>query len=176
MDAALALGADYVGIVREPKSPRYVENPTDLARMAAGKAAVIGVYGEFSADQYVQVFDSIQTLSNPDLPALLRVFRVGETPVDNIVASAAGTILLDAYDANSYGGTGLVADWGQAAEVVSLYSHPVFLAGGLTPENVADAIHKVMPFAVDVSSGVEESKGKKDHAKMRAFIEAVRNV
>jgi len=176
MEAALAAGADYVGIVREPSSPRYVENPVELAGLAAGCAPVIGVYGEVFADRYVEVFDSIQTLSDIDMPGLLKVFRLGETPVDKIVERATGPVLLDSFHPKAYGGTGSVADWDQAAEVVRNCAHPVFLAGGLTPENVAEAIHRVRPFAVDVSSGVEKAKGKKDLSKVRDFITAVRNV
>jgi phosphoribosylanthranilate isomerase len=176
MEAALDAGADYVGMVREPTSPRYVENPVRLAESAAGRAAAIGVYGEFYDDAYIQVFDSIQTLSDVVIPGLLRVFRLGESPVDNIVKNASGPVLLDAFDPRAHGGTGMVADWGEAAEVVRRCSHPVFLAGGLTPDNVSDAIRLVRPYGVDVSSGVEESKGKKDHHKLRAFIQAVRNV
>jgi len=176
MEAALEAGADYVGIVREPTSPRYVENPVQLAALAAGRAAVIGVFGKFSDDSFIQVFDSIQTLSDVAIPSLLKVFRLGETPVDKIVESAAGPMLLDSFHPDAYGGTGRVADWDQAAEVVRRCAHPVFLAGGLTPDNVGEAIHRVRPFAVDVSTGVEESKGKKDHDKIRAFMEVVRNV
>jgi phosphoribosylanthranilate isomerase len=96
--------------------------------------------------------------------------------VDKIVQDVAGPILLDAYVKGSYGGTGETADWEQAREVVSTCSQPVFLAGGLTPENVAEAIKRVRPYAVDVSSGVEASPGKKDREKLHAFFEAVRSV
>jgi phosphoribosylanthranilate isomerase len=82
--------------------------------------------------------------------------------------------VLDAFSAVSYGGTGQVTDWGLAAEAAK--SAPVILAGGLTPENVAEAIQKVRPYGVDVSSGVESRPGKKDHAKIRAFIKAAKLV
>lgn len=174
--AVLDAGADYVGIVRVPSSPRYVENPTELAALAAGRAAVIGVYAEYNEDRFVEVFDSIQTFSQTSRPNVLRVYRLGETPVENIVGSANGPLLLDAFSPAGYGGTGTLADWDQAAEVVARAPFPVFLAGGLTPDNVAEAIRKVQPFAVDVSSGVEASPGRKDRAKVRAFVEATRNV
>ncbi|MBV7337191.1 phosphoribosylanthranilate isomerase [Chloroflexi bacterium TSY] len=82
--------------------------------------------------------------------------------------------LLDAYDPNEYGGTGKRADWHVAAELARLYSG-LLLAGGLTPDNVADAIHTVLPWGVDVSSGVEESAGKKDHNKVREFIRGAKS-
>jgi phosphoribosylanthranilate isomerase len=81
--------------------------------------------------------------------------------------------LLDAYSKAGLGGTGETFNWELAIEAKK-YGKPVFLAGGLTPNNVADAVRRVRPFAVDVSSGVESAPGKKDAAKVRAFIAAVR--
>lgn len=83
--------------------------------------------------------------------------------------------LLDAYSSDTLGGTGGVFNWDLAVEAQKL-GRPVFLAGGLTPENIAEAIQKVRPFGVDVSSGVESSPGKKDHTKVRAFINAAKTV
>jgi phosphoribosylanthranilate isomerase len=81
--------------------------------------------------------------------------------------------LLDAYSAANRGGTGEKFNWDLAVEAKK-FAKPFFLAGGLTPENVAAAVRKVQPFGVDVSSGVESSPGKKDHARVRAFIANVR--
>jgi len=81
--------------------------------------------------------------------------------------------VLDAEAAGRYGGTGTRTDWKRAAELARHY--PIMLAGGLTPDNVADAIRRVRPLGVDVASGVEEEAGKKDHRKLKAFIRAVRN-
>ena len=83
--------------------------------------------------------------------------------------------LLDAFSPAARGGTGETFDWALAVEAQKL-GKPVFLAGGLTPENVAAAVRQVRPFGVDVASGVESSPGKKDPARMRAFIQAVRSV
>ncbi len=83
--------------------------------------------------------------------------------------------LLDAYSKSGLGGTGEKFNWALAVEAQK-FRKPIFLAGGLTPENVADAVRQVQPFAVDVSSGVESAPGKKDAAKVRAFIAAVRAV
>ena len=82
--------------------------------------------------------------------------------------------LLDAYSPEAAGGTGEKFNWDLAVEAQK-FGKPIFLAGGLTPENVAEAVRKVRPFGVDVSSGVEISPGKKDPAKVRAFINAVKS-
>lgn len=82
--------------------------------------------------------------------------------------------LLDAYHPSLYGGTGHVTDWTMAASIARRYR--VMLAGSLTPANVAEAIRTVQPWGVDVSSGVEVKKGKKDHEKVRAFVRAVRAI
>jgi len=83
--------------------------------------------------------------------------------------------LLDTYVKGKRGGTGEKFNWDLAVEAQK-FGKPIFLAGGLTPENVAKAVCKVRPFGVDVSSGVESSPGKKDHAKVKAFIQAVKGV
>jgi len=82
--------------------------------------------------------------------------------------------LLDAYSSAAPGGTGDTFNW-DLAVAAQKFGKPIFLAGGLTPGNVGAAVKKVRPFAVDVSSGVETAPGRKDPAKIRAFIEAVRN-
>jgi len=84
----------------------------------------------------------------------------------------AAMILLDAYHPHLHGGTGQAGDWDLAAQIAKKY--PLLLAGGLNPDNVAQAIQTVNPWGVDVSSGVEATKGKKDHLKVKAFIETVK--
>jgi phosphoribosylanthranilate isomerase len=81
--------------------------------------------------------------------------------------------LLDAYAPDKLGGTGATFNWDLAIEAKKI-GKPIFLAGGLTPENVGEAVRKVQPYAVDVSSGVESAPGTKDHAKVRAFIQAAK--
>lgn len=83
---------------------------------------------------------------------------------------SVGAILLDAYDPNARGGTGKTVDWQRAREATARIDTPVILAGGLTPENVAEAVRMVRPYGVDVSGGVEKEPGKKDHGKIRRFI------
>jgi phosphoribosylanthranilate isomerase len=84
----------------------------------------------------------------------------------------APAFLVDASVKGAYGGTGVKADWSAAAELAKKY--PILLAGGLTPENVAEAVRQVSPWGVDVASGVEASPGSKDASKMKAFVQAVR--
>lgn len=83
-------------------------------------------------------------------------------------------LLLDAYDPHLYGGTGHITDWSMAANIARRY--PIMLAGSLTPENVVEAVQVVQPWGVDVSSGVEKEKGKKDHEKVKVFVEKAKNV
>lgn len=86
--------------------------------------------------------------------------------------------VLDSLNAETgqIGGTGQVHDWAVSRRVVSRYPTPVILAGGLTPENVQDAIHTVRPYAVDVNSGLKDAKGFKDHAKIHTFVDNVKSV
>ena len=86
--------------------------------------------------------------------------------------SKASALLLDSYSSNNYGGTGKPFDWSLACVEIDL---PVILAGGLNPDNVAEAINQVKPFAVDASSGVESAKGVKDIDKIKSFISSVRS-
>jgi phosphoribosylanthranilate isomerase len=83
--------------------------------------------------------------------------------------------LLDTYNPGLPGGTGERFDWDLAIQA-QRFGRPIFLAGGLSPENVSDAVRRVKPYAVDVSSGVEASPGRKDPAKVRAFIQAAKRV
>ena len=83
-------------------------------------------------------------------------------------------ILLDTYHKDKLGGSGETFNWELAMEAKERFGLPLILAGGLTPENVGEAVRTVRPYAVDVSSGVEAEPGRKDHAKVKAFIQAVR--
>jgi phosphoribosylanthranilate isomerase len=102
----------------------------------------------------------------------IRALRVRESEtLDVIDRYPASGLLLDAWVAGAFGGTGVLCNWEIAAEIAK--KRPVVLAGGLTPENVAAAIQTVHPYGVDVSSGVEETPGRKDRKKVAAFIRAV---
>ena len=87
---------------------------------------------------------------------------------------SVGAILLDTYHRSQLGGSGETFNWDLAIQAKKLTDKPLILAGGLTPDNVKLALQAVRPYAVDVSAGVEESPGLKDHAKIKAFVRAVR--
>ncbi len=104
----------------------------------------------------------------------MKALRVRDAESLNLMENYhTDAFLLDAYSQAGLGGTGEKFNW-DLAVAAQKYGKPIFLAGGLTPENVADAVKQVRPFAVDVSSGVESAPGKKDAAKVRDFIAAVR--
>ena len=89
------------------------------------------------------------------------------------VRTTPPVLLVDAHQAGAFGGTGQTADWETAAELAREY--PLLLAGGLTPENVSQAVRRVRPWGVDVASGVERAPGLKDRGKMAAFIRSVKD-
>ena len=104
----------------------------------------------------------------------MKAFRVRDAEsLKALPKFSTDAYLLDAWSPAARGGTGEKFNWNLAIEAQK-FGKPIFLAGGLTPENVADAVRIVRPFGVDVASGVERSPGEKDHAKIRAFIAAVR--
>ena len=191
--AAVEAGADALGFIFHEKSPRYV-----LPAVAAGIIAElpplvipVGVFVNESLANVRFIMDTCglamaqlhgdeppsycRELSRPAMKAL-RLKDRGSLLALAEFQGRGGVrgFVLDTFSELAYGGTGQLADWNLAAEVAK--STPVLLAGGLTPDNVMEAIRVVRPYGVDVSSGVEASPGKKDHAKMRAFLEAVRVV
>lgn len=181
-EAAVAWGANALGFVLWPKSPRYVALD-DVHRMAAALPPFVvrvGVFVNPTADEIedAAVAGGIQLAQvHGDLPAwpagrttvpVLRAVRLGSAPAAVVPAVADTTVLLDADDPERHGGTGTTIDWDLAHAVAR--SRRVVLAGGLTPANVADAIRAVRPYAVDVASGVETRPGVKDHDLLRRFI------
>ena len=191
--AAVEAGADAVGFVFHKKSPRCAET-------AAVKAIVkelppfvlpIGVFVNEDAKVVRDIMDScgltLAQLHGDETAAycemlgrpVLKAIRIRDRRSFLALAEFQGRVgvrrfLIDAFSPDGYGGTGQVADWSLAAEAASAAT--ILLAGGLTPLNVSDAIRRVRPYGVDVSSGVEVSPGKKDHAKLRAFVQAARLV
>lgn len=191
-DAELAIeqGADALGFILEPSSPRFVR-PADLAWIAALAPwpVRVAVYGPFLAKEGIPPgLDGVQSLD--EVPSGIARFRLrtlalppagfdsdgAQFWVENVrqLALEADAILLDAHRAGSFGGTGLRVDPDLARSIVLACPLPVILAGGLNPNNVAEAIRLVQPWGVDVSSGVESSPGLKDPSAIRDFIAAVR--
>lgn len=180
---AIECGADYLGFVFEPSSPRFVGDMNWSPEwLDSVKAPRVAVFGEVS-EQPSMRFDIVQAHAWPhwsgsESRLRFHVLRMGTLlgvdPPDFGEMSRTDKCLLDAYDARLHGGSGKVIDWDVAAMFVKEASVDVILAGGLTPDNVAEAIQKVRPYAVDVSSGVESSPGIKDHIKMRDFIQAAK--
>ena len=181
-ELAIELGADALGFIHERSSPRFVGDG-ELKWIAALPPIPlkIAVFGIVDRPPSKLLFDAIQGVEwnvYPE-PSTKRIHvvrpREGQKPEDvmnDIVQATA--VMLDAYSAKAYGGTGTRVNLSFAAEVVARSHLPVILAGGLTPETVAEVIDIVKPFAVDVASGIEASPGIKDPIKMRDFIQAVR--
>jgi phosphoribosylanthranilate isomerase len=194
---ALAAGADALGFNLFPQSPRHVTAraareiigrlppgvltvgvfvnagaPAEVARAAAEAGfAAIQLHGDETPD-YCERLGRDPRLEGVEVIKALRV-GPGFAPAD---AALCGTraVLLDAYVAGEWGGTGRVFDWSVARSVSEIVPR-LFLAGGLRPSNVAAAVRAVRPFAVDVCSGVETAPGRKDAALVRRFVEAVRS-
>jgi phosphoribosylanthranilate isomerase len=191
--AAVEAGADALGFIFYEKSPRYVV-PAVAANIIAELPPLVTPVGVFVNEGLATVRSIMDTcglamaqlhgdenvsycreLARPAMKAL-RLRDRGSLLALAEYQGRGGVrgFVLDTFSELSYGGTGQITDWGLAAEVAK--STPLLLAGGLTPDNVTEAIRTVRPYGVDVSSGVESAPGKKDHAKMRAFVDAVRVV
>lgn len=182
VEAAIRYGADALGFIFEPSSPRFCSSAADALAWTQGATQLrVAVFGERHSEPDVTSFDRIQAFSGllpADQPSAFAVIRLAETDtVETFLAQRElldfrpQAILLDPYHASQAGGTGQTLDWGLAAECVSATDLPVILAGGLTPENVAAAIRRVQPAGVDASSRLESEPGRKDHDKIRRFIE-----
>lgn len=192
-------GADLFGLIfanvrRQVSEQQATEIATEARRLAPGGGLrSVGVFVEHSAAEINRIAERVGL----DLVQLHRseVFREGvpiERPVLLAVRTAPGTtveyvdatvaalvdsgsqlagLIVDGYKAGAHGGSGTKADWVVAREIAARY--PTLLAGGLTPDNVVDAIHEVRPHGVDVSSGVE-TDGEKDRRKISAFVRNAR--
>ncbi len=204
---AAEAGADYLGFIFYPPSPRAVDKATaqaiidHLRQHLAEPPVMVGVFVNETAVTIAQTLDEcgldLVQLSGEEVPALagdpnsllygraykaIRPASAAEAEVEaewyavpqsNVIrhssSVATPSLLIDTYHPSLRGGTGITVEWGI---VVYLFEHTpgIMLAGGLNPDNVAEAVAQLNPFAVDVASGVEASPGKKDHAKVRAFI------
>jgi phosphoribosylanthranilate isomerase len=188
--AALDAGADMLGFNFYRRSPRYV-SPLDSRRIIErlpGGVSCVGVFVNEPAPADVASIareaglDAVQ-LHGDEAPeycrslrglTTIKALRVGaDYNVESAAACGTDAVLLDAYVAGTRGGTGHTFDWTLAALTRERVPR-LFLAGGLTPDNVAEAVAAVRPYAVDVCSGAETSPGRKDPELMRRFVEQVR--
>ena len=197
--SAARAGADAIGLNFYTRSPRCV-GPDAARRIVEALPAglvKVGLFVNSPADAVCRLFDDLQLdliqLHGDEPPEFLpqlggrpvmRVFRIGPEGLRPItdyldrcraLDALPGLVLLDALVAGEYGGTGKTADWAAAKQYAAQPNvPPLILAGGLTPQNVADAIQSVRPAGVDVASGVESHPGRKDPAAIVAFVQAAR--
>ena len=190
--AAVDAGADMLGLVfaasRRQVSPEQAALIVEAIRATphAQRVTIVGLFVNEAPEHMLAIarmcgLDALQLSGDEhseiarQLPgiALLKSIRLDGAPGEAGWLDAADVrLLVDAHVPGSYGGAGVLADWGRAAELSRRRS--IMLAGGLTPENVGAAIRQVHPWGVDVSSGVE-TNGVKDVAKIRAFVAAARD-
>jgi phosphoribosylanthranilate isomerase len=200
---AAGAGADFLGFIFYPKSPRYVttERCAEIAaairdEFGARAPRFVGVFVNEPAQRVRQALDATgldlaQLHGDEPLTAMQqlhpRAFKAICPPSLKQAMSQAAAyaavgpgderlpqLLVDAYHPQQYGGTGMPVDLEIAQALARDYR--LLLAGGLAPENVEDVVEQVRPWGVDVSSGVEREKGRKDHAKVQAFVRAVRGL
>ena len=197
-EAAAMCGADFLGFILYPKSPRYVSLEAFQAMRPALPAAIkkIGVLVEPTLAELAQArdagFDYVQmhfpnATPFPDAVAWLDVVPPAQLwlaprippgdALDLMFVALADTMLFDTYHPDQIGGTGETGDWKTFAKLQTKNKENSWvLAGGLTPENVVAAIRESKAHFVDVNSGVEASPGVKDHAKLRAFFAALETI
>lgn len=185
--AAARHGADAIGLVFYPQSPRVVTLEQARAIVASLPPFVSTVALFVDADMEVmrRVVDAVAVdliqfhgKEPPEVceavgkPYIKAVPMREETDLHRIAERYAGArgLLLDTYQPGLAGGSGAVFDWSRIPADVG---RPVILAGGLDPDNVAEAVRRVRPYGVDVSSGVEQAKGIKDESRIEAFIRGV---
>ena len=188
--AAMEAGADLIGFNFYPKSPRYIDVGTCRNIMSVmrkhGHVTYVGVFVNASVEEVYATIEtcglSLAQLHGDETPEMLhalngkafKAFRGIPLDITGYERNDAPALLVDAAVKGIYGGSGVTADWSAAAELAKKY--PLLLAGGLTPENVADAVRQVKPWGVDVASGVESAPGEKDAAKMIQFVIEVKRI
>ncbi len=189
--SALEAGADYLGFNFYSKSVRFIEMREFAAIASVLKKENpsikrVGVFVNSPADEIRSLLKTgdldLAQLHGDESPEFCAAFGnkafkayrgVPDASLNPYIRNEAPALLVDAAVSGSYGGTGFTADWSAAASLAKHY--PLLLAGGLNPDNVAQAVRQVTPWGVDVASGVESSPGKKDPVKMRSFVQAVRS-
>lgn len=186
--AAAEAGVDAIGLMFYEGSPRHVTLEQAKAISAALPPHVmrVGVFVNaeeaFVHQALTECMLNILQFHGDETPEecsrypvmTLKAFRVqGEETLAQLEAYPSAGYLLDAYVKDALGGTGATFNWDLAVRAQE-FGKPIFLAGGLTPENVAEAVRKVQPFGVDVSSGVEIEPGRKDAQQIRTFVAAAK--
>ncbi len=188
--AAIDAGVDFLGFNFYPKSTRFIEKEicAEITSVLKREYPQIKLVGVFVNSAVGEVKNILETCSldlaqlhgdeTPEMfaqlvPRVFKAFRGIPSDITGYERNESPALLVDAAVKGVYGGSGVTADWLAAAELAKRY--PLLLAGGLTPENVADAVRQVRPWGVDVASGVESAAGEKDVSKMKAFVQAVLN-
>lgn len=191
--AAVDAGADALGFVLYRRSPRYIE-PAAASRIISTLPPFVIPVGVFVNEEIKIVRDlldecglSLAQLHGDETASycselnrpVVKAVRVRDRASFLALAEFQGRagvrgFVLDSYSSEAYGGTGKTMDWALAAEAAR--TAKIILSGGLNPDNVGRAIEVVRPYGVDVSSGVEAAPGKKDHGKVRSFVQAVRSL
>lgn len=192
--AALDSGADAIGLVFVEKSPRYItlEQAKAITAALPDDTVTVGLFVDAPGETMKQIMDDANLTvaqlhgheSIDDLDPLFGYPAWKALPFDESFQHTASTwdhdprieaLLIDTPPTGELtGGSGIAFDWTGLAKVKDHFAKPIILAGGLTPDNVGDAIRTVQPYAVDVSSGVESSRGVKDIDLIKAFCEAVK--
>ena len=192
--ASCEYGADALGFIFYKKSPRFIEpeRVKKIIRELSPFVTTVGVFVDDDADRISEIADAakldIIQLHGSEPPEFCNVFKRkiikafkiqgqgarGKGQENEIRRYTVSAYLLDTYKEGVEGGTGEIFDWEIAKEAKRFGR--IILAGGLTPENVAEAVETVMPYGVDVSSGVEERPGKKDLQKVKNFIERAKGI
>lgn len=192
-DARFAMenGVDAIGFIAHPASPRFItaENVAHIANSLPHAFCKVGVFVDTTVgviSDYVAAGINTIQLHGQESAALaeelrkkfdIEVWKVLKTrkidDINQVLDFPADRILIDTFSRDLAGGSGKVADWNLAAKAVEMLRKPVILAGGLNSMNVADAIAKVEPDGLDVSTGVESSPGQKDHQKIAKLLQVI---
>jgi phosphoribosylanthranilate isomerase len=194
-DALLSakFGADALGFNFYEESPRYItpEKARDIIEKLPAEVLKVGVFVNESLDRIVKIaatakLNALQLHGEetPEFAAelkaktnleIIKAFRVSpEFQPEDVLQYETDAILLDAYNPKEHGGTGETFDWEIARKVQELFPK-MYLAGGISKENVINAVRIVLPFGVDICSSVEKQKGKKDGVRIKSFMQKVNN-
>lgn len=186
--AAVDFGADAIGFVLHKDSPRCIahEEARNIIRKLPPFLTTVGVFVDRSPEEIEKIMSylsldvaQLHGHESPDACMLsgrvIKAIRVKElSDLEPLRRYRVSAFLLDTYTTQSLGGTGQIFNWDIAVDAKQFGK--IILAGGLNPDNVEKAVRRVKPYAVDVSSGVEEEKGKKDHKKLKLFIERAKGL